>query len=1145
MNKITSILKDNQALRAFLAGQNISVNGTDEEALLIASAFLSRKQNILVIKSSQYEANKLYQNLTLMLGDDVSLFPVDESYRIESLAASPELLQERILTLYNLCRRETNIIITHPQAVIRYLPTKELFKENIFSLKVGDIIDPLSLQAKILQAGYHRINRVNEPFYFSRRGGVIDIFSVNQDQPIRIEFFDDEIDSIREYDAKTQHSIKEIDEVTIVPASDILYRAEELAQVKQKIKFIQKQQENDLNDLEREELIEKINLDLTNLDSHDTGSSMYVYYNLFKETASILDYQDQKLVVIASPGEVDKQIDNYISENYFYNNELVAMGKILKGLDYYLDYSHLLTGHKKQLINWFSDNKDIYFNTREITIDNAQEQAFIAQIKDYLQNNRVLFVLEDQYQINIIIELLENYQLKYKMVSLEERIYPGINISLGTLPFGIELIDEKLVIITANEIYPHRRKQKITYIRYKEAQIIKNYQELNPGDYVVHDMHGIGKYQGIKTLEVKGYRKDYLQVTYANDDTLYIPVEQFKLIRKYASAQGKVPQINKLGDSKWARAKAKARAKIDDIADQLISLYATRMAAKGFAFPPDDQYQLAFEADFGFELTPDQKRSIQEIKKDMEQEQPMDRLLCGDVGFGKTEVALIAAFKAIRGNKQVAFMCPTTILSSQHYQTAIERFKNFPIEIALINRFVSNKKIKEILVALKAGKIDLLIGTHRLLSNDVIFKDLGLLLVDEEQRFGVKQKEKIKEIRKTIDVLSMTATPIPRTLQLSLMGIRGLSQIETPPTNRLPVQTYVTEKNNTLITQIIKRELARDGQVFYLYNHTDLIQNVAYNLALRIPEARIGIGHGQMKKDDLEKVMYDFINKQTNVLVCTTIIETGIDIPNANTIIIDEADHFGLSQLYQIKGRVGRSNRSAYAYLLYNPKKNLSAESQKRLKAIREFTELGSGYKLALRDLSIRGSGDILGGKQAGFIDSVGFEMYMKILHEALDEKAGKALVENKEVDSLNIEVDGYIPSDYVESDIEKLELYQDLAGVTSLSQLQEIQNQFKDYYGQLPSEIINLIEKRKLDILAQSPDIKEIVDEIRQITVVFSQEFSTKIAGDDLFIEANNIFTKPRFKSYNNEIAIIINKTDNWLVKLNSLIIHLKRSNP
>ena len=586
----------------------------------------------------------------------------------------------------------------------------------------------------------------------------------------------------------------------------------------------------------------------------------------------------------------------------------------------------------------------------------------------------------------------------------------------------------------------------------------------------------------------------------------------------------------------------KAKNKIDDIADRLIELYAKRMSSPGFAFSKDNELQIDFENQFGYALTIDQQRSVDEIKLDMEKPQPMDRLLCGDVGFGKTEVALRGAFKAILDHKQVAFLCPTTILSMQHFKTATERFKNFPVEIALLNRFTSSKEKKRILKEVKEGKIDLLIGTHRILSKDVAFNDLGLLVIDEEQRFGVKQKEKIKEYRETIDVLSLSATPIPRTLQMSLMGIRGLSKIDTPPKNRLPVQTYVVEKNNTLIKPVIERELARDGQVFYLYNRTDQIANVAYKISSTVPNAKVAIGHGQMDKNELEDVMLRFMNKEFNVLICTTIIETGIDIPNANTMIVEDADKFGLAQLYQIRGRVGRSERGAYAYLLYKKDKSIQDDALKRLKAIKEFTELGSGYKIAMRDLSIRGSGDILGGKQAGFIDDIGFEMYMKILQDAINVRMHKNEKPEEEVKNLNVSVDGYIPDDYVESDYEKLELYQRLDKAKTMSELNSLKAEFDDYYGNLPEAILTLIEKRKLEILSHYSIIEDIKDSGKQLEIIFSPNAFETISGDKLFLLANQLFTKPAFKSLDNKITIKINKHDQWLNRLNEFIETLSK---
>ena len=1137
MDCLDNILKQNLAFNALLNGKgNIVVNDVSDEALLLTSAFLKLKRNIVVVKANQYEANMLYQKVMLLNEKDVSLFAVDESYRIEALAASPELLGQRIDTMYQLTKNEPRILITHSQAIIRYLPTKQLFIDNCLKIKVGMQIDIYDLKASLLKSGYQSAIRVDQPFYFSKRGGVIDVFSIQYENPIRIEFFDDEIESIRFYNQNTQRTIENIDEITILPASDILYDDQEVTKVISKINDLRDSQAEILDELYLEDFLNKVSIDQENLRNHDTSFSMYSYYNLFNQTTSIGDYLDNPLIILSNSQDINFAYKNYLEENFYYYQELINVGKSVKGLNLFRDLYEVTDKATIEFKSFATDEKDVIFNGRTIMIDSQDEKMLISQIRSYLKLSTVIIALDDERQIRLISELLNRHELLYTMLDNSGEFYPGLNLVIDKIGFGFELVDENIVVISSNELFKTKNVKKPKYFKYKNAKVLKDYQELEVGDYVVHDNYGIGQYLGIKTLEVQGVHRDYLYVAYAGDDTLYIPVEQFNLVRKYSSSEGKVPKINKLGSSQWQKAKAKARNKVDDIADKLIEIYAARMNQTGYAFPVDNEMQLEFENAFGYELTEDQVRSVKEIKEDMEKPQPMDRLLCGDVGFGKTEVALRAVFKAILGNKQVAFLCPTTILSMQHYKTMLDRFENFPVKVALLNRFTSTKQKNQILKDLKEGNIDLLVGTHRILSKDVEFKDIGLLCIDEEQRFGVKQKEKIKEYRKTIDVLTLSATPIPRTLQMSLMGIRGLSQIETPPKNRQPVQTYVIEKNDVLIKQIIERELARDGQVFYLHNRTSNIANTADKIGRMVPGAKVVVGHGKMDKNEIEDVMMRFVNKEYNVLICTTIIETGIDIPNANTIIVENADKFGLSQLYQIKGRVGRSNRGAYAYLLYNPSKVLTEEASKRLKAIKEFTELGSGYKIAMRDLAIRGAGDILGGTQSGFIDSIGFDMFMKILQDSVNQKMGK---QEQEIDikNVNVNVDGYIPHDYVSSDIEKLELYQRLDNTKTISAIDHLKTEFIDYYGKLPDEVAALIEKRKLDILASSKIIDVLEEKKGNIEITFSSDYSKNVKGDQLFEIVNRLFTRPRFKQIDNKIAIILPKGDQWLNRLNELI--------
>lgn len=1130
MRKMLSVMKDNQAINAMMNKKaEIITNNEYDEAYLIAVRFILNPEIIVVVKESQYQAQLLYQSLKPLLHSQVVYFPCDESLRIEALAYSFELLGERVNTLYHISKEEPCVVICHMHSLIRYLPSPSLFKDNIIELRVGMIINPIELRKKLIKAGYLPNQRVDQPFYFAKRGGVIDVFSIQYEEPIRIEFFDDEIESIRFFDTRTQRGKEKIDIVEILPASDLLYDESEVNDVLCKIDELY---EESINEEIEIELSENIELDKLALKEYELTPHMYQYLGLFSKTYTLLDYLNNPMIITGSQEGILNQYNRYVEENFFYFHELQGIGKMLKGLSLYDDPRHLLKKINIDFLSFSTHDKQIYFQTREVNIPMQKEETFIKQIKDDLIMHKVFMCLSNQHQIKVMTNLMENNHIPYYLVTSTDESFNGVNIYLGELKKGIEFVEEKTIFYSETELFNGVQSKK-GYVKYKDAKIIKDYNELNIGDYVVHDINGIGQYLGIKTLEVKGVHKDYLYIAYKGNDTLYIPVENFRLVRKYASKEGKKPQLHSLGSTKWQKEKQRVRQKVDGLADDLIALYSARMKQPGFAFMADSETQIEFEEDFGYELTPDQKEAVIEIKKDMELPRPMDRLLCGDVGFGKTEVALRAAFKAILSNKQVAFLCPTTILSSQHYHTMIERFKNFPVEIALMNRFTSTVEKKRILKGIKEGSIDILVGTHRILSKDIDFKDLGLLCIDEEQRFGVRQKEKIKEYRKTIDVLTLTATPIPRTLQMSLMGIRGLSQIETPPLNRLPVQTYVVEKNNALIKQVIERELARNGQVFYLYNKTENIESVANMIAHLVPHAKIGIGHGQMKKEQLENVMNSFVNKEYDVLVCTTIIETGIDIPNANTILIEDADRFGLAQLYQIKGRVGRSERVAYAYLLYQKNKSLNEDAAKRLKAIKEFAQLGSGYKIAMRDLSIRGSGDILGGEQAGFIDTVGFDMYMKILQEAIDEKMGKDVSDRQEVPIQNVQVDGYIPENYVESDIEKLNLYQRIYKAKHLGEIAILEEELKDLYGTLPREVRNIVLKRKYEIMCVLPFFESVKDTGDGLEVVLSNDFSNKIKGDQLFELVNRLFPKAKFKYVKGCIALLLPTLSDWLIRV------------
>jgi len=1133
MNKIINILKNNPAVKTLSAGKGaIVTNNASDEAYLIAGAFSLHKKTMFIIKENQYQAMQLYHYLKDIL-DDVYYYPADESMRVESIAYSYELLGERINTMYALTSGKPIICIAHMHSLVHYISDPKIFASSILEIKVGDIIDPKELREKLIYMGYQITQRVDSPFYMAKRGGVMDVYSIQYDDPIRIEFFDDEIEEIAFFNKDTQRRAGKLDHAILLPATDMQYNDTHLDDVINKITSLKEDMECEMP----EELDSTLVLDIESLKAHDYNPRIYQYMSLFG-SYSILDYHPDALIVTGSYQGIVNRYRDFSIESYQYFTEIQKIGQMIKGLKLIQDPQILLKKRHVDMIPFKENDKQVAFNTRPIVMSMMSEKVFVDQLKDYLIFNKVLVCLGESRQIRQLSELLEVQNVSYTLVGADDRIYDGVNIYRGDLKQGIELIDEKIVILTEKELFKTTTTKK-KYIRYKDAVTLSNYNELNVGDYVVHDVNGIGQYMGIKTLEVRGTHKDFLHIAYKGNDVLYVPVENFKLIRKYVSRDGKPPRVHALNSVKWQKEKARVRAKVDSIAEDLIALYAERMRQPGFAFPPDDEYQLEFETKFGYELTPDQERSVAEIKEDMEKPRPMDRLLCGDVGFGKTEVALRACFKAILADKQCAFLCPTTILSSQHYHTIIERFKDFPVTIALLNRFTSTAKRKQILADLKAGKIDFLVGTHRILSKDVEFKDLGLLCIDEEQRFGVRQKEKIKNLRKSIDVLTLTATPIPRTLQMSLMGIRGLSNIDTPPRNRLPVQTYVSERSLPLVKQVIERELARGGQVFYLYNRTDHIDEMAASIGAMIPDARIGVGHGRMDKNQLERVMEDFIDQKYDILVCTTIIETGIDIPNANTIVIEDADRFGLAQLYQIKGRVGRSERLAYAYLLYRKNKQLTDEAAKRLKAIKEFTQLGSGYKIAMRDLAIRGAGDILGGEQAGFIDSVGFDMYMKILQDAINEKQGKK-VEEEEIPSSNVQVDGYIPSDYVDSDIEKLELYQRICRAQKRSQLDQVEKELVDLYGSLPRQIKNILAKRRFELLSHAKFIDHTEENPIDITLYLSKNLSDHIAGDYLFGRVMALFDDPHMGYSGGMISITIKNNNDSIVNAVTFLTEL-----
>jgi len=1133
MKALFKLLKKYPAVQAIeVANSKVVANDNTEEALLLAASFLDKPQKIIVVKNNLYAAQKLYERLENLLPSEKCLFfPVDESFRIEALATSPELLTQRIYVLDKMLNSDSYIVITHTAAIVRLLPSKDLFKRGKIRLQIDSDIKPDVLVEHLISIGYDKVNKIEHSLQFARRGGIIDIYSVNNDNPIRLEFFGDTIESIRYFDLDSQRTIKTVKGIEIIPATDLIVESDKYQRNLEKIKnsFLLKGDKYVSHGRE-----------IDSLEEQNSYSIIYKYYSqLNDDIGCLFDYMEDGLVIYSHEQDIRNNFNLLQRETFQYLEETEDTGFVL-----HYDLNHILDKPKNvSIIEMFrSGSKDVEFPLRSIEKGGGNAKRIKLIVEEYLRRKyHVVFCLENPKQISCVADWIAEWDYSFEYLDKDKLPKASLTYMEVGLKEGFELPDQKLVFLSAYELFGIQSKSNSNYTRFKEGIVLESYDNLEVGDYVVHEVYGIGQFLAIKTLENQGVHRDYLYISYRGNDVLYLPLDQFKLIRKYVSKQGVAPRLSKLGSKEWEKTKARIKNRIEDITENLVNLYIKRTKAVGFAFAPDDEWQYQFENSFPYELTKDQKKSIEEIKKDMEQPYPMDRLLCGDVGFGKTEVAFVAAFKAIMSGKQVAMLCPTTLLARQHYQVALERFQNFPINIGILSRMVSKEEQNAYLKALKKGEINLLIGTHRMLSSDVEFKDLGLLIVDEEQRFGVEHKEKIKSLKENVDVLTLSATPIPRTLQSALFGIRSLSQIETPPKNRMPIQTYVLEKSEPLIKEIIERELARNGQVFYLHNRVEDINILAHKIQHMVPNAKIIIIHGKMSKEQIEDAMIDFSNGEANVMICTTIIENGIDIPSANTIIIENADRFGLSQLYQIKGRVGRGDRLAYAYLFYNGEKELSEVANKRLAAIKEFAELGSGYRIALRDLTIRGAGDILGVEQAGFIDSIGIDMYLHLLEEAIAEKRD-GIKKQEEVRRNDYHVDAYLPEHFTEDDMDKIDIYKKIGEAKTLEKLNSLQQEMVDVYGKLPNSVRLLLEKQRFEILSQDNLVEEVKDLTGSYELVLSEEMTNYDGiGVDIFRMCDELSRKIIVTYRGNRIRIRLDKNDSmWLDYCNTILKQL-----
>ena len=1039
----------------FKFDDGLVIDGLTEEltAFYVLECFRKSKKSVLVVMGSLYDANKFYQVINAYT-NEAYLFLMDDFFTAASLSVSPELKLKRLETLEKINEGPV-IVITNLMGYLKLLPPKGVQDTLKVKLTKNMQISRDSLVAKFDMMGYERDSMVTSTGEYAVRGFVLDIFLTQEDNPIRIEFFGDVIESIRYFDPETQRTTAEIESISCLPIT--------LAQTDE--------------------------------------------YN------SLLDYMPEAKTIYFDYSQINAMYEKLLVESRAYDEE--------QGNGYqkhFYSFDEIKPAEKIYINTIDTDNSKnvVHYHTSEITNfkgDYDLLQKFVNT--QLIKNNTIVFVLKTKRQIEDIKHLFPTANVVHDKVLKNV----AVNIIEGDLFKGFKW--NSYIYISPYDVEEVKKE-----IKYKNnlhiGQRVRALDALEIGDYVVHRAHGIGIYAGVVTLKVQGLKKDFLQISYFGNDKVYIPVEKISSIYKYSDKDGMKPQINKLGSTNWERKKREVQKKIKDISGELIKLYAKRNSVKGEAYKDYPEEDI-FGSQFVYTLTRDQARAINDINHDLDSVIPMDRLLCGDVGFGKTEVAFRGMFKTVCNNKQVMYLCPTTILSKQQYASALERFKEYPVEIRLFNRFTTKKEADKIIEEFKNGKIDILFGTHRLLSDEIKPKSLGLLVIDEEQRFGVTHKEKIKKLKADVNVLTLSATPIPRTLKMSLSGLRDLSIIDTPPINRSPIQTYVIKESDVIVKDAIYKELSRNGQVFVLYNRVDTIDDMMHHLSKIVPEARIRFAHGRMTKTELDDIMDSFINHDFDILVSTTIIETGIDIPNANTLIIYDADRFGLSQLYQLRGRVGRSERIAYAYLLYDQGKMLNDVAVKRLQAIRDFTELGSGYKIAMRDLSIRGAGDLLGSEQAGFVDTVGISLYMKMIEEEMKKLKGEEVIEDEAHDAL-LKVETHIDDNYVSDESVKIEIHKLINEIDSYDKLVSIKEQLKDRFGDITPEMEIYMYEEWFEKLAIKLNITKVYQSDRMIKITLPESISNKIKGDKLFLEAYNINPNFTLQYVNKEINISLN---------------------
>lgn len=1093
-------------------------------AYVIAADYQKKPTTIFVVTANLYEAQKYYDMLTQLLDEDQVLFyPVDQMLTTMMALGSPEFRSERLFTLRQLMNHKPFVVVTTYQGIIYRQLTPKDYINGVKKLVKNQDYNIAELTQFLVDSGYQRAYTVEKAGEFSVRGGIVDIYTLNNQYPYRLDFFGETLEQIKRFEVETQRSFDQVDFVELTPMYELFYTDDMKTKALLDIKAFFKSY--DLSDKEQE----KLTTDLDAIEQRSHLESLMLYISFFNPNqTSVLDFAKTYKLYAIDTKKMRMQVDQTHQDLYTY--AMTMQGKAFLDIPFSIDFETQIAKTTVEISNYGLEGQKEEDTLGVIETPKYQGnlELLVFDLKQYENTHSVYICLENQGAFNDVKDFLNDQKMTFNETLGKSK---GIYLIQAPLIGSFEDTQTKSLYLGIETIFNKRIKKAIKYRSViNQSTKIRHIEDLNTGDFVVHYEYGIGQYMGLKTMDLSGSKKDYLYIIYANEEALYVPMDQIDMVLKYSNYEGMHPKLSKLGGKQWTKTKASAKARIKDLSDRLIKLYAMRQESLGYAFEKDNNLQKQFDSDFIYQTTKDQEKAIIETKFDMESDKPMDRLICGDVGFGKTEVALRAAFKATLSAKQVLYLVPTTVLARQHYYLFKERFEKYGGNVALLSRFIKPKKQRETLEKLRKGYIDVVIGTHRLLSADVKFKDLGLLIIDEEQRFGVEHKERIKEIKVNVDALTLSATPIPRTLQMAMMGLKDLSMIETPPLNRYPVQTYVVEYQQALIKEAIMREIARGGQVFYLFNYVTGIESMVNKIKTLVPEARVAYAHGKMQRDALEDVLTDFIEHEYDVLVSTTIIETGVDIPNTNTLIIHDADKLGLSQLYQIRGRVGRSDKIAYAYLLYDPRKNINDEARKRLSAIKDFTALGSGYKIAMRDLSIRGAGDVLGQEQSGFIDSIGIELYMKLLEEAI---TGKSFEKPKETQIDEAYAARHVDPTYIETDAARIEIHKRIAQLNRLEEVNLLKLELEDRYGQLDVDLLLYMYEKLFKKLTSKLGVHKTIKEAYQVSIQLTEDASNKIDGQWLF-KLSGQFKAPIKLSYLKgaiQITMVIkDQVEHWL---------------